>query len=385
VKQVSFLHTADLHLDAPFSSLGDEAKACKRRNELESCLCRIIQRVQEAGINILIISGDLFEDKYIKGSTILKIKNLFTEIYNTEIVIIPGNHDLLRENSFYRTTVWGSNVHILEDSKQVLYLEKYNTCIYNLGVKNNVRMDMEQIPGMEIARERFNILLLHGTVDIPFEEDNYNSITSKELLSLNMDYIALGHMHCYSELKNESTVMVNPGSPEPLGFDEEGEHGYVQGLLSISEDCKKQCDIRFIEDAARHYHNIDVNISGCSDDSEVIEKICPVGQMDGVGQFSFRETDFYKITLTGFISKNYSPDIGYIQETLNSRCFYIKLRNQTSAKFEYECYLEDPGIKGEFVRRILDLQEGEGSQEKRDTLFLAMQYGLQALENERVD
>ena len=385
MKQVSFLHTADIHLDAPFSSLGDEDKAGKRKNELESCLGRIIQRVQEAGINILIISGDLFEDKHIKGSTILKVKNLFTEIYNTEIVIIPGNHDPLSQNSFYRTTVWGSNVHILEDPEQVLYLEKYNTCIYNLGAKNNVRTDMELIPGTGLAKDRFNILLLHGTVDIPFEEDNYNSITSKELFSLNMDYIALGHMHCYSELKNESTVMVNPGSPEPLGFDEEGEHGYVQGLLSISEDCEKQCDISFIKDAARHYHNIDVNISGCSGDSEVVEKICPAGQMPGMGQFSFKETDFYRITLTGFISKDYSPDLGFIQETLSSRCFYINLRNQTSVKFEYECYLEDPGIKGEFIRRILDLQEAEGSQERRDTLFLAMQYGLQALENERVD
>ncbi len=385
MKQVSFLHTADLHLDAPFSSLGDEVKAGRRRNELEGCLGRITQRVQEAGINILIISGDLFEDKYVKGSTILKVKNLFTEIYNTEIIITPGNHDPLSEKSFYRSTAWGGNVHVLEDPKQVLYLEKYNTCVYNLGVKNNVKMDIGQISGMEIAKDRFNILLFHGTVDIPFEEDNYNSITSKELFSLNMDYIALGHMHCYCEYKNGSTVMINPGSPEPLGFDEEGEHGYVQGLLSMSEDYTKQHDIRLIRDAARHYHNIDVNISDCYGDSEAIEKICPVGQAESTDQFGFKDTDLYRITLTGFISRKYSPDLGYIAEILSGRCFYINLRNQTLAKFEYEYYLEDPGIKGEFVRRILDRQEGEISQEKLDTLFLAMQYGLQALENERVD
>ncbi len=377
MRQLSFLHTSDLHLDAPFSSIGDEAKAHIRQNEVESTLHKICERVQEERLDLLLISGDLFEDKYVKGSTILKVRNIFSELYNTEIIIVPGNHDPVYDNSYYKTTPWGSNVHILEDTKQILFLEKLNTCIYCLGVKQDIKKDYDQLLNMELVQDRFNILVFHGTVDLPFEEENYNSITSKELFSLGMDYIALGHMHCYSEIKNGRTVIVNPGSPEPLGFDEEGEHGFAQGIMTLQESKAKQTVVRFISSAGRHYHNLEINISDCASDSSVIKKISE--------ELKLKKTDLYKILTTGFISRDYSPDLGYITDGLKDMCFFVKLQNRTSVRFDYEDYLEDPGIKGEFVRKILDMRQTESSQEKLYTLELAMQYGLQALENERVD
>lgn len=377
MRQLSFLHTSDLHLDTPFSSIGDEAKAHIRQNEVESTLYKVCERVQEEKIDLLLISGDLFEDKYVKGSTILKVKNIFSELYNTEIIIVPGNHDPIYDNSYYKTTEWGRNVHILEDTKPSLFLEKLNTCVYCLGVKQDIKKDYDQLLNMEMVQDRFNILVFHGTVDMPFEEENYNSITSKELFSLGMDYVALGHMHCYSELKNGRTVMINPGSPEPLGFDEEGEHGFVQGIMTLPEDKAKQTVVGFIASAVRHYHNLEINISDCVSDTSVINKISE--------ELKLKKSDLYKILTTGFISREYTPDLGYITDGLKDMCFFVKIQNRTSVRLEYEEYLEDPGIKGEFVRRILDMRRAESSQEKIYTLDLAMQYGLQALENERVD
>ncbi len=379
MKQVSFIHIADLHLDAALSSLGDADKANTRRGELYNCLQGITERVIAQNIELLIISGDFFEDKYVRGSTILAVKNLFSELYKTDVIICPGNHDPIEGNSYYRASEWGSNVHILEDSQQVLYLEKYNTCIYNMGSRGNVKKDYPIIFDKEISNERFNFLLFHGTVDIPFEEDNYNPITSKEIFSLGMDYVALGHMHCYSYNTNEKTVMINPGSPEPLGFDEEGQHGYVQGKITLSEDNCKRVETEFITSATRHYYNIEVDISECLSDIEVVEKI----NSDLMVKMS--SADLYSISLKGFISKDYRLDIRNIIEALNQSCFYIRIKNNTSVKFDYDKYLEDPGIKGEFVRRIMDMQEQETSEVGRETLFMALQYGLQALENGRVD
>lgn len=379
MKQVSFIHIADLHLDAALSSLGDADKANIRRGELFNCLQGITERILNQDIELLIISGDFFEDKYVRGSTILAVKNLFSELYKTDVIICPGNHDPLEKNSYYRVSEWGSNVHILEDSQQVLYLEKYNTCIYNMGSRGNVREDYPIIFDKEISNERFNLLLFHGTVDMPFEEDNYNPITSKEIFSLGVDYVALGHMHCYSYYNNETTVMINPGSPEPLGFDEEGHHGFVQGKLTLSEENRKSVETEFIVSATRHYHNLEVDISEYICDVEVIDKI----NYDLLSKMS--SADFYSISLKGFISKDYRLDIGNIIEGLKQNCFYIRIKNNTSVKFDYEKYLEDPGIKGEFVRRIMDMQEQETSEVDRETLFMALQYGLQALENGRVD
>lgn len=375
MKQVSFIHIADLHLDTPFSSLGDEDKARIRRNEVEGVLTEVIDKILEDNIDLLFISGDLFEDKYVKGTTILKLKNMFSEIYNTEIVIIPGNHDPISDTSYYKTTVWGSNVHILEGTEQALYLDKLNTCIHSIGVTNNIKSDYLRISTTQKFENIFNVLLLHGTVDMPFEEENYNSITSKELFNLNMDYIALGHMHNFSQIKNGSTVMVNPGSPEPLGFDEEGMHGYIIGSININDDGKKYTQASFFTRVHRQYHCFDEDISGCSSDAEVVEKLRPI----------LAENDLYKLNLTGFISRDFVPDLGAIHAALKDKCFFVKIKNESSIRFEYESYLEDPGIKGEFVRRLIDRLETEETKEVRDTLFQALQYGLQALENERVD
>jgi DNA repair protein SbcD/Mre11 len=370
---------ADLHLDAPFSSLGDTDKANIRRNELQNCLRSIVEKVLTQNVDLLLISGDFFEDNSVKGSTILTAKNLFSELYKTEIIICPGNHDPLNKNSYYKASEWGSNVHILEDSQQVLYLEKYNTCIYNLGTRGDMDKDYPIILNNDISSQRFNILLFHGTVDMPFEEVNYNPITSKEIFSLDMDYVALGHMHCYSEIQSGKTVMINPGCPEPMGFDEEGVHGFIQGRIMFSEGNQKSIETQFVPCAIRHYHNLDVNVNDCASDLEVITKI------RSIEQIKFITTDLYSITLKGFIPIDYKLGVKNILEAFEQYCFFMRIKNQTSIQFDYEQYLEDPGIKGEFVRRIMDMQEAETSVQRRETLFMALQYGLQALENGRVD
>ncbi len=394
MKQITFLHTADLHLDRPFTSLGDEQKANIRRAELENCLKAMLQKVYEKDINILIISGDLFEDSYIRETTVLMLKNLFSELYRTEIIISPGNHDPIGDNSILKTTNWSSNVHILEDSTKPLYLERLNTCIYSMGVKQDVKEDYYTLGALKVRPDAFNVLVFHGTVDIPFEGGNYNCISSEELYKLNMDYIALGHMHCYQQFTDGKTVAINPGSPEPLGFDEEGEHGCVTGSMYIGTDGQKTVETVYIPTATRHYHNIDIDISNCVEDAEVLERInsnmgeyrfTAEGWDPAAAQGSLKSSDLYSLTLTGFISKGYMPDISKLYSIIESKCFFLKIANKTSENFDFDKYLEEPGIKGEFVRRIFDLMEKEADNDRRETLFLALQYGLQALEKERVD
>ncbi len=379
MKQVSFIHTADIHLDAPFSSLGDKEKADIRRQELESCLENIIDRVRIHNINLLIISGDFFEESCVRGSTIIGVRNLFSELYGTEIVIIPGNHDPLKENSYYNTLSWSENVHILTDSKQVLFLEKFNTCIYNMGAVGRVAEDYSSIKENNISTDTFNILVFHGTVDMPFGESNYNAIASKEIFSLDMDYVALGHMHNYIRYQNGTSIMINPGSPEPMGFDEEGVHGFVQGKIMFTDDNNKLVEVTFVPFSSRNYYNVEVDITGCNSNEELIQKLSMDDNID------FSNKDLYSLTLKGFIPNNFTPDIKYLSEFIKNKCFYVRIKNETSIQFDYEQYLEDPGIKGEFVRMLMDMQENEESQDRKEILYMAIQLGLQAMENNRVD
>ncbi len=379
MKQVTFIHTADIHLDAPFSSLGDKEKADIRIQELESSLESIIDRARIQNINLLIISGDFFEESCIRGSTMIGVRNLLSELYETEVVIIPGNHDPLKENSYYNTLSWSENVHILKDSKQVLFLEKFNTCIYNIGALGRVAEDYKRIREINISNETFNILVFHGTVDMPFEESNYNAIGSKDIFELSMDYVALGHMHNYIRFQNRTSIMINPGSPEPLGFDEEGIHGFVQGKIMFTDDINKFVEATFVPVSGRSYFNIELDITGCKSNEDIIHKLSSDDNME------FSNMNLYSLTLKGFVLKDFTPDIKLIIEYLKNKCFYLRIKNETSIQFDFEQYLEDPGIKGEFVRMLMDMQENEDSQDKKEILSMAIQFGLQAMENNRVD
>lgn len=99
---IKFIHTADIHLDIPLSSLGDNSKAECRREEILHSLYSIVNRAKANNVELLLISGDLYEQGHIKQSTIASVKNMFSELYNTEIVICPGNHDYYTSQSVYQ-------------------------------------------------------------------------------------------------------------------------------------------------------------------------------------------------------------------------------------------------------------------------------------------
>ena len=66
---MKFVHFADLHLDTKFDSLnGVNGLPEKRRLEQRKVLKEIIEYVELNNVDILFISGDLYEQKYIRKS-----------------------------------------------------------------------------------------------------------------------------------------------------------------------------------------------------------------------------------------------------------------------------------------------------------------------------
>ena len=91
---MKFIHTADVHLDSPFATLANnEIFAQERRLEQRKVLKEMVEYIKENNIPYFFIAGDLYEQDYIKISTIEYVNQLFKEIPNTKIFITPGNHD----------------------------------------------------------------------------------------------------------------------------------------------------------------------------------------------------------------------------------------------------------------------------------------------------
>ena len=88
---MKFVHVADMHFDAPFTSLNTrENLGEKRRLEQRNAFKKMIDYIKENSVDYLFISGDLYEHEYVKRSTIEFISKCFSEIKDTKIFISPG-------------------------------------------------------------------------------------------------------------------------------------------------------------------------------------------------------------------------------------------------------------------------------------------------------
>ena len=109
---VKFLHAADLHLGCSFkSSRFPAGTARKRRAELMKSLGRIVALAAEHRVDFIMLSGDVFEYRYL---TRTGLNTILVDLERAEVpvFIAPGNHDPALEDSFYRTVTWPENVHL---------------------------------------------------------------------------------------------------------------------------------------------------------------------------------------------------------------------------------------------------------------------------------
>ena len=188
---MKFVHIADIHFDSPFVNLSDKENLGDiKRLEQRKVFKKVIEYIKENNIEYLFISGDFYEHKYIRLSTIEYINQLFKEIPETKIFISPGNHDPYLKNSYYNQYSWSDNVKIF--NSKIEKIETPEADIYGYGFDDFYCTD-SGIEKIEIEnKNKLNILVIHGAKDgANIEEKQYNSISKKVLEEKRFDYVAL--------------------------------------------------------------------------------------------------------------------------------------------------------------------------------------------------
>lgn len=334
---MKFIHIADMHFDAPFITLSDEREFCKlRRLEQREVFKKIIDYINENEIPYLFISGDLYENKYIRQSTIEYINSLFKKIPNTKVFISPGNHDPYLKNSFYNNYIWSENVTIFTPEINKISLEDVN--IYGYGFEdfystrvniNNIRLD---------EPEKLNILVIHGTLDgSDAVENNYNPISKKVLEDIGFDYVALGHIHKKNYIQTANQKIIYPGSTISLGFDELGEHGMILGDLN-----KNNLQLNFIKLDTEIFEEKDIDVSNINSEDDLLQKL---------NEMELEDNHFYKINLIG--TRRFEININEIKK-LNTNQKILKIKNKTKIGINIEKIARETTLTGMFANEILE-------------------------------
>lgn len=348
---MKFVHVADMHFDMPFTALSKNGLAEERRLDQRAAFNKMIDYIKENNIEYLFIAGDLYENEYVRKSTIEYINNSFKQIPNTKIYITPGNHDPYINNSYYNRYEWNENVHIFTKLEKK---ENVNIDIYGYGFSDFYSKKIE-LP-IDLNDDKINILVMHADLDGANKEiGEYNGILESELKNTSFNYIALGHIH-KNNFKKDGRI-IYPGSMIAGGFDELGKHGMVVG--NIDEDTK-EVSIEFIALDTKEFVEIDLDISEIFSKEELIERI---------NSIHLDNDKYYKIIFVG--NKNIEIDTNELIKYIENKNV-IKLKNKTKIKYDLEKISKEQSLRGIFVKELLQQIDEDNKEEILDSIYIGL-------------
>lgn len=272
---LKILHSADWHLDSPFSGFSGEQRAYLKA-ELRKIPEKVADICRREQCDLVLLGGDLFDGP--AGAESVDALRDALERMGVPVFISPGNHDFLAAGSVWFEENWPQNVKIFDKNFSFVALPELNCRVYGAGY---TAMDC---PGLLAGfraegEETYRIGVLHGD---PMQlHSPYCPITAAQVRDSGLDYLALGHIHRAGSFRAGDTLCAWPGCPMGRGFDETREKGVY--IVTMEE----RAAVRFVPlDTPRFY---ELEAATEENAADALEAVLPAGETG----------DFYRVTLSG--------------------------------------------------------------------------------------
>lgn len=335
------LHMADLHLDSRLSSRLDREKASLRRSEILHTFERAVEYAAEKGAAGILIAGDLFDRSDLSVHARRTVEQCIRRHPEILFFYLKGNHD---HDAFLSSlTDAPENLKLFDDRWTNYRLGRVSLWGMELTAENAATA-LRTLPA---EQNTVRIVMLHGQ-----EAESAGSRRSDPVIDLRdlrhrgIDYLALGHVHAYRRERLDARgVWCYPGCLDGRGFDECGDHGFVE--LDIDEESGRITD-RFVPFASRRLHAPQIDISGVCDTPEAAERIEAVLESAAIPP-----EDLVKLVLTGAVSVSAGIDLTYLETRFKDRFFYLTAEDATRLQIDAADYYWDESLRGEFVRTVM--------------------------------
>ncbi|MBQ8748888.1 MAG: metallophosphoesterase [Clostridia bacterium] len=351
---MKIIHTADLHLDSKMETYLTKEKAKERKLEVRFAFQRLVEYASENNVQVIIISGDMFDTKNIISSTKNFVLNLIGKYSNIDFLVLKGNHD---EYEFEKSEC-PPNLKFF--ANEFVYYNYGNVSISGLNLNKYYLPNNFDL--LSFDANRINILCLHGQASNFFSENIDYCIPLNALKNKNIDYLALGHIHSFeSGNVDNRTIFAYSGILEPRGFDECGQKGFIELDINDHISC------RFVPFAKRCFEHIKVDISNASSANDIQQLIFSCMQ-------NVSSENLIKVELVGEFDLNLDKDLDYLEKVLNERFYFAKVIDNSTIKVDYERLKLDVSLKGEFVNTVLNSNDLTNEDKTK-----IITYGIKAL------
>lgn len=368
---VSFIHTADVHLDAPLASLGNLYEL--RQHDFRLTMQTIRDQVVSNQADFWLIAGDLIEYHGGTRSTALFLNELFASLDPIPVIIAPGNHDPWMEGSFYQTLDWPPNVFFFTNEWGAYEFPEKQTVIYGWGFPHAhvSESPLELFPG-KLEGYRHHLMVIHGTVltQEDWGHQPYAPLPLSKLEELGMDYIALGHIHKshpFIHSTRSVPIAAYPGSPEGLTSKETGVRHVIYGQI----DEAKGLHLSTLPVSTRQIHRVTVTLDGV----ETIEGLISVIHLTLA---PYDKNDLLYVTLEGQRASHLMPSLELLQSQFRD-FYYLQFQDHTYPDIDVERLIQENGLIGKWLVKLQEAREQASTSEEREVAELALQEAIKRI------
>jgi DNA repair exonuclease SbcCD nuclease subunit len=366
---VNILHTADVHLDRAFSSMGmSQGIAATRREELRAALRRFIDLAIESKADVVTIGGDLFEHDRATLDTGHFLRQQFERLGAVPLFVAPGNHDPYVPDSLYRRVEWPANVAVFQEPRLSPVQAAPGLTIWGAG-HDGPALRTNLLEGFRVYGEGRHVLLFHGSDvgSVPEGKLAHCPFRSEDVAATGADFALLGHYHRPRLQPETGPRFGYPGSPEPLDFGEEGSHCVLR--LHVSDAVVRA---ELVDFGRVSYRTQGIDVSNMTSSDELRSAIAA---LPGGG--------IVRLVLGGQLQPEVDLDIGTLYNTCAELFDFLDIVDRTEPGYDLDQLCEESTTKGMFVRlmrgRIDRLAGGE-----REIAEEALTLGLRAFDRKEL-
>ncbi len=357
---MKFIHCSDIHLDASMEASLPPEKAEIRRRELLETFLELIRYAHQTGVRAVLVAGDLFDGTRVSATTQDMVFFAMKNAPDVDFLLLPGNHDAV--SMALSAGSLPPNV--------MLFGSQWETVRYGQVAVTGCALLQSNCASMyrdlRLDADLTNIVMLHGQLSTRAGMD---LIDATQLRGRGIDYLALGHLHSYSQQKLDARgIACYSGCLEGRGFDECGPKGFVE--LTCENNMLTS---KFVPFARRQIYTVTVGITNV----ESVSTMLALAEKCAIQQ-EIPYDSLVKFELQGGYSPDANKDIAYLESSLNRNFFFAKVVDKTQLMVDASDFAYDQSLRGAFVRAVM--ASGEAEEEKQRII----QCGLRALRGEEI-
>ena len=374
--QIKVLHIGDVHLDTPYVDLPPE-KSDERRRGLRATFMKMMDYVRNAGIDYVLISGDLFDLDCATNTTAELLVREFRNCPDTRFIIAPGRADKYLGNPVYESGRLPSNCFVFSNDELSRFdFEEDRLTVYGWAFVSDSFVENPLYDKKVDDTSKINLVCGYASLDAEIGS-NSCPIATSDLKTFGADYYAFGSRHDGGEFKNTGDSLYGyPGAPESIGYANPGVGGAIQ-LAIRYDDGELSIDAKNMTFGQIAFKCETIDITAVSSNNEIVNVVSRL-----VSEKKYGAETALRVILVGDIDPRFIVPKNLGSDALGLYSF--ELIDNTMPLYGTDYLKRDMSVKGEVFRQLLPMLTGS-DEEERLVAARAFREALAALENREIE